>query len=110
MDSLIDVLTGRVLRPDQVDDVRRHLVMLRSLVDEVRGSWPSLVPDGPGGWRSTAAAGYAVQLDELRTTLAGAAAALAEAEADLEACLRDLERRLEAQAAAAAAAAVVGPR
>lgn len=107
-DPLIDALTGGAVSPDDVDGARRHLVMLRSLVEEVRGSWPSLVPDAPGRWRSTAAAGYGVQLEELRTTLAEATVALAEAEAALEACLRDLDRRLEAQAASAAAAA--GPR
>lgn len=107
-DPLIDALTGGAVSPDHVDGVRRHLVMLRSLAEEVRGSLPLLVPDAPARWRSTAAAGYSAQLEELRTTLAEATVALSGAEAALEACLRDLDRRLDAQAATAAAAA--GPR
>lgn len=96
-DPLIDTLTGSVVTPDDVDDVRRHLAMLRSLVEEVRSSWPSLVPEAPGRWRSAAADGYSVRLEQLRTALAGSVAALSEAEAALEARLGDLERRLREQ-------------
>lgn len=97
-DPLIDAMTGGVVTPDDVDDVRRHLAMLRSLVEEVRSSWPSLVPEAPGRWRSDAAGGYSARLEQLRTALAVSAAALSEAEAALEARLGELERRLQEQA------------
>lgn len=96
-DPLIDAMTGGVVTPDDVDDVRRNLAMLRSLVEEVRSSWPTLVPEAPGRWRSAAADGYSLRLEQLRTALARSAAALSEAEAALEERLGDLERRLQEQ-------------
>ena len=101
-DSLLAALTGRAVTADQVEGARRHLLMLRSLLDEVRSAWPGLLPEPARTWRSGAADAYAARLDELRVLLAGAAGALAEAEAALEVRIRRLEQQLDAQAEAAA--------
>ena len=101
-DPLIAALTGRAVSADQVEGARRHLLMLRSLLDEVRSTWPALLPGPPRTWRSGAADAYAVRLDDLRVRLAGAAGALAEAEAALEVRIRRLEQQLEVQAEATA--------
>ncbi len=100
-DPLIAAITGTAITPEHVDHVRRHLVMLRSLLDDVRGAVPALVPPPPGAWRSAAADGYADRLDDLRMHLGGATSALGDAEAALEHCLRRLERRLDVQLGAA---------
>ncbi|WP_156401583.1 hypothetical protein [Agromyces sp. Soil535] len=96
-DPLIAALTGRAVTPDRIDGARRHLVMLRSLHDEVRLDSIGLAPPPPGAWQSAAAEGYAELLDDLRMRLAGAMSALADAETALEHRIRRLEHELEAQ-------------
>ena len=96
-DPLLAAITGTAITPEHVDGVRRHLVMLRSLLDEVRGAVSALVPLPPGAWRSAAADGYADGLDDLRMRMGGATRALADAETALEHCLRRLEQRLDLQ-------------
>ena len=87
-------IAGRALTTDQVDGARRHLVMVRSLLDEMRGTTHTLVPAGPGSWRSSAADGYADGLAYLRERLGGALSAVADAESALEYCIARMERRL----------------
>ncbi|RZS63528.1 hypothetical protein EV187_3434 [Agromyces ramosus] len=91
----LTAITGRAAT-EQVDGARRHLSMLRSLLDEMQGTTHALVPGGPGSWRSAAADGYAEGLSYLRERLAGALAAIADAESALEYCIARMERRLEA--------------
>ena len=86
--------TGRAVTTGQVDGARRHLVMLRSLLDEMRGTTHALVPSGSGAWRSSAADGYADGLAYLRERLGGALSAVADAESALEYCIARMERRL----------------
>jgi hypothetical protein len=93
-DALTEV-TGRAVATEQVDGARRHLVMLRSLLDEMCGTTHALVPDGPGSWRSSAADGYIDGLAYLRERLVGALSTIADAETALEYCIARLERRLE---------------
>ena len=101
MDDLLEdgiaAVLGRDFTADRLDDARGHLVMVRSLLAEVRGTSSSLVPPEPRAWRSMASDGYAQGLDDLRMRLACAVNALVGAEADLEVCIRRLEVRLEAQ-------------
>ena len=87
--------TARAVTTEEVDGARRHLVMIRSLLDEMRASAHTMVPGGPGSWRSTAADGYADGLAYLRERLGGALAAVADAESALEYCIARMERRLE---------------
>lgn len=101
-DPLIAALTGRAVTADLVEGARRHLLMLRSLLDEVRSTWPRLLPEPPRAWSSGAADAYAARLEDLRTRLGGAAGALAEAEAALEVRIRRLEQQLDAQSEAVA--------
>ena len=88
-------ITGRAVTIEQVDGAHRHLVMLRALLDEMRGTTHALVPSGPGPWRSSAADGYADGLAYLRERLTGALSAVADAESALEYCIARMERRLE---------------
>jgi len=99
-DPLLVALTGRTVTDETVEGARRHLLMLRSLLDEVRSTWPALLPDPARTWRSGAADAYAAKLEELRVSLAGAAGALAEAEAALEVRIRHLEHQAALQSAA----------
>jgi hypothetical protein len=69
--------------------------MLRSLLDEMRGTTHALVPGGPGSWRSSAADGYVDGLAYLRERLVGALSTIADAETALEYCIARLERRHE---------------
>jgi hypothetical protein len=101
-DPIIAALTGRAVTADRVEGARRHLLMLRSLLDEVRSTWPALLPEPPRAWRSGAADAYAARLHELRVALAESAGAFAEAEAALEVRIRRLEHQLDVQAEAAA--------
>jgi len=96
-DPLIAALTGTAVTPDRIEGARRHLVMLRSLHDEVRLDSVGLAPAPPGAWQSAAADGYAELLDDLRMRLAGARSALADAETALEHRIRRMEHELEAQ-------------
>jgi hypothetical protein len=93
-DPLIAALTRDTVTADQVEGALRHLLMLRSLLDEVRSTWPALLPEPPRAWRSGAADAYLARLDDLGVALAGAAGALAEAEAALEVRIRRLEHQL----------------
>ena len=88
--------SGRVTS-ELVDAARRHLVMLRSLHEEVRMSVASIVPRGTGEWRSIAADRYEDRLDELRARLAVARDRLADAEFSLESRIYDLQQQLDAQ-------------
>jgi hypothetical protein len=97
-DPLIAALTGRAVTADQLEGARRHLLMLRSLLDEVRSTWSAVLPDPPRTWRSGAAEAYAAQPEDLRVSLAGAAGALAEAEAALEVRVQRLEELAAVQA------------
>jgi hypothetical protein len=101
-DPLIAALTGRTVTADRIEGARRHLLMLRSLLDEVRSTWPRLLPEPARTWRSGAADAYALRVEDLRAGLAGAAGALAEAEAALEVRIRRLQQQFEAQAEARA--------
>jgi hypothetical protein len=93
-DALTGAITGRTVTTEQLDGARRHLLMLRSLLDEVRTTTHALVPAGPGSWRSSAADGYADGLVYLRERLGGAASAIGDAESALEYCISRMERRL----------------
>jgi hypothetical protein len=90
----IAAIMGRAVTTEQVAAVRRHLVMLRSLLDEMRSSTHALVPGGSGSWRSSAADGYADGLAYLRERLGGALSLMGDAETALEYCLARMERRL----------------
>jgi len=92
----LTAITGRAAATEQVDGARRHLVMLRSLRDEMRGATHALVPSGPGSWRSSAADGYADGLHYLRERLGGALSAVVDAESALEYGIARMEQRLEA--------------
>lgn len=91
----LNAITCRAVATEQVDGARRHLVMLRALLDEMRATTHALVPSGTGSWRSTAADGYADGLAYLRERLGGALSAVADAESALEYCIARMERRLE---------------
>ena len=86
--------------PELVDGARRHLVMLRSLHEDVRRSVPTLWPPATGAWRSTAADRYLDRLGDLRSELVGGRLQLGEAEAALHGRIRELEAKLDATAAA----------
>jgi hypothetical protein len=91
----LTAMTARAAMIEQVDGARRHLVMLRSLLDEMRGTTHALVPSGSGSWRSSAAEGYVDGLAYLRERLVRALSAVADAETALEYCIARMERRLE---------------
>ena len=101
-DPISDLLRGRTVTPDKVDAARRHLVMLTSLADEVRGTVPTLVPTDAGSWRSEASARYRDGLDELRARLFAARDELTEAVYSLEERIRRMQAELDEQAATAA--------
>lgn len=86
----------RPVTPTLVDGARRHLVMLRSLHEEVRLSVDSLCPPGTGAWRSNAADRYLERLGDLRSELVGCLSRLREAEAALDGRIRELQMRLDA--------------
>ncbi|MEV1128663.1 hypothetical protein [Agromyces sp. NPDC049794] len=88
---------ARPVTPQLVDSARRHLMMLRSLHEDVRLTVPTLCPPGTGAWRSTAADRYLERLEELRSLLIRALACLAEAEIALEERTRRLQSDLDAQ-------------
>lgn len=90
--------------PALLDGARRHLVMLRSLHEEVRLSVPSLCPPGTGAWRSNAADRYLDRLGDLRSELVGGLLRLREAEAALDGRIRELQEQLDATADAGVAA------
>jgi hypothetical protein len=102
-DPLIAAITGRAVTPERIDSARRHLVMLCSLLEEVRDTVPRLVPPRTGAWRSTAADHYVDGLDELRVRLFGARDRLADAVYALEERIRRMQAQLDAQATAARA-------
>ena len=99
-DLLLAPLSGRAMTPERVDSARRHLAMLCSLLEEVAGTVPTLVPPRTGSWRSRAADHYVHGLDELRARLYGAKDRLADAVSALEERIRRMEAELDAQAAA----------
>jgi hypothetical protein len=103
-DPISDLIRGRAVTPDKLDAARRHLVMLSSLADEVRGAVPSLVPSDSGSWRSDASARYTEGLDELRARLFAARDELTEAVYSLEERIRRMQAELDEQAASAAGA------
>jgi hypothetical protein len=86
--------------PELVDAARRHLVMLRSLHEDVRRSVPTLCPPATGAWRSDAADRYLDRLGDLRSELVGGLLQLGEAEAALHGRIRELEAKLDATVAA----------
>lgn len=96
LDLLIAALTGTAATPERTEEAARHLVMLRSLLAEVRDRRPALVPSGADGWRSTAADRYLERLDTLRATLASVEGALAGAESELETCIANMRAELAA--------------
>lgn len=102
LEDAVAAVLGRDVTAERLDGARRCLVMVRSLLAEVRGTSSSLVPPEPRAWRSMAANGYAEGLDDLRMRLACVVNALVGAEADLEACIRRLEARREAQSSVTA--------
>lgn len=99
-DFLIAAFTGTAATAERVDAAERHLVMLRSLLGEVRERWPVIVPVGAAGWRSTAADRYLERLAGLRSALAAVELALAAGETDLEACIAGIRTELARHEAA----------
>jgi hypothetical protein len=104
-DPLIAALTRRSVTPELVDAARRHLVMLRSLLEEVQGSVPRLAVPSSSSWRSITADRYAEGLSDLHVQLFGARDQLVSAEDSLVDGIRRLEGQLEAQRALAAQSA-----
>lgn len=94
---VIAAFTGNAPTPARIDAAERHLVMLRSLLGDVRDRRASLVPRGADGWRSTAADRYVERLDELRAVLEAVMESLVTAEAQLAESIRGLRSELEAQ-------------
>jgi hypothetical protein len=103
-DPISDLIRGRAVTFEKIDAARRHLVMLTSLAEEVRGTVPTLVPSGSGSWRSEASARYVEGLVDLRARLFAARDELTEAVYSLEERIRRMQAELDEQAAAAAAA------
>lgn len=99
-DFLIASLTGTPATAERADAAERHLVMLRSLLSEVRERWPVIVPVGAAGWRSTAADRYLERLAELRSALAAVELALAAGETELEACIAGIRAEIAEHEAA----------
>jgi hypothetical protein len=97
-DPLIAAITGRAVTPDRIDSARRHLVMLCSLLEEVRDTVPRLTPPRTGAWRSTAADHYVDGLDDLRVRLFGARDRLEDAAYALEERIRRMQVQFDAQA------------
>lgn len=97
-DPLIAAITGRAATSERIDSARRHLVMLCSLLEEVRETVPVLVPPSTGSWRGAAAEHYLDGLDELRSGLFGARDRLSDAVYALEERIRQMEVQLETQA------------
>jgi len=85
----VPVITGSAT-VERLDGARRHLVMLRSLSEEVRFEHAAIVPPEPSAWRSDAATGYAGLLEEMRRQLSAARAALGDAESSLEHHVRSM--------------------
>ncbi|WP_448811891.1 hypothetical protein [Agromyces bauzanensis] len=98
-DPVIAPLGGRAVTPELIDAARRHLVMLRSLHEEVRLTVPTLCPPGSGTWRSAAADRYVEGLEYLRSRLIGALLRLEDAEAALDDRIRRMQARLDVQQA-----------
>lgn len=103
-DPISDLIRGRAVTAEKIVAARRHLVMLSSLADEVRGTAPTLVPSDSGSWRSEASARYADGLDELRARLFAARDEVTEAVYSLEERIRRMQAELDEQAASAAVA------
>ncbi|MDQ2661787.1 MAG: hypothetical protein M3Y52_07930 [Actinomycetota bacterium] len=103
-DPISDLIRGLAVTPEKIDAARRHLVMLSSLADEVRGTVPTLVPPGSGAWRSEASGRYADGLDELRGRLFAARDELTDAVYSLEERIRRMQAELDEQAASAGVA------
>lgn len=101
---VIATLTGNAATVARIDAAERHLVMLRSLLGDVRDRRASLVPRGADGWRSTAADRYVERLDELRAELEAVMESLVTAEAQLAETVRGLRSELEARETAERAA------
>lgn len=101
---VIATLTGNAATMARIDAAERHLVMLRSLLGDVRDRRASLVPRGADGWRSTAADRYVERLDELRAELEAVMESLVTAEAQLAETVRGLRSELEARETAERAA------
>lgn len=101
---VIATLTGNAATLARIDAAERHLVMLRSLLADVRDRRASLVPRGADGWRSTAADRYVERLDELRAVLEAVMESLVTAEAQLAEGIRGLRSELEARETAERAA------
>lgn len=97
-DLLLAPLSGRPVTPQRIDSARRHLVMLCSLLDDVRATAPALVPPRTGAWRSRAADHYVDGLDELGARLSAARDRLADGVYALEERIRRMQAQLEAQA------------
>lgn len=108
-DLLLAALTGRTVTRDLVDEARRHLVMLRSLLQDVRDTAPALAAPVSSSWRSIAADRYAEGLSELHVTLLGARDSLEGAERSLDERIRRMERELATQGLPPAEAAAVAP-
>ncbi|HET8780684.1 MAG TPA: hypothetical protein VFM66_11465 [Agromyces sp.] len=103
-DPISDLIRGRAVTAEKIVAARRHLVMLSSLADEVRGTVPTLVPPDSGSWRSAASARYADGLDELRARLFAARDEVTEAVYSLEERIRRMQAELDEQAVSAAVA------
>lgn len=103
-DPISDLISGRTVTAEKIDAARRHLLMLTSLADEVRGTVPTLVPPDSGSWRSEASARYLDGLDELRVRLFAARDELTDAVYSLEERIRRMQAELGEQSASAAVA------
>lgn len=87
---------------DHIAEAERHLVMLRSLREEVWSNSWTLTPPPSGAWRSSAADRYAERLEELRAHLISSRDSIDWAESNLEFCIDGLRVRLSEQIARAA--------
>ena len=108
-DLLFAALTGRSITHELVDAARRHLVMLRSLLEEVQGTVPRLAAPSSSSWRSITADRYAEGLSDLHVQLLGARDRLVSAECSLSDRIRRMEGQLEAQEALAAQSVASSP-
>ncbi|MFD4422249.1 hypothetical protein ACFWN7_12210 [Agromyces sp. NPDC058484] len=99
-DSVISAILGRAVTPERIDAARRHLVMLCALLEDVRGTVPTLALPNAGSWRSDAADRYLEELDDLRGRLFSAKDRLADAVYSLEERIRRMQDELDSTKAA----------
>lgn len=100
--DLLELLGSPDATRDHIAEAERHLVMLRSLREEVWSNGWTLTPPPSGAWRSSAADRYADRLGELRAHLISARDSIDRAESSLASCIERLNARLSEQLARAA--------